>query len=194
MGDTLPGNGGDRRGISAPRLQGAFSPLPPGLSPAVLSLIREWKGYSSLSQPFMDIVKNSITFFLPCQESGRANSPSGGRGYSLRFVRTLPGKRREAVLTELCGFPQWAMQLGNFPGDLGQFHGNFRKTAPNRAVFCTFFPFLGKTIPMCLPFVCFLKKKPPSCNGGLFVSAITAFPGRTPRSPGGWDPRRWNRW
>ena len=44
MGDTLPGNGGDRRGISAPRLQGAFSPFPPGLSPAVLSLFREMEG------------------------------------------------------------------------------------------------------------------------------------------------------
>ena len=48
---TLPGNGGDRRRISAPRLQGAFSPPPQGLAPAVLSLVRGPWGYSSLSQP-----------------------------------------------------------------------------------------------------------------------------------------------
>ena len=38
--DTLPGNGGDRRGIASPRLQDAFSSLPEGLAPAALSLHR----------------------------------------------------------------------------------------------------------------------------------------------------------
>ena len=69
-GDTLPGNGGDRRRISAPRLQGAFSPGP-GRACTIRPLsLPGSRGYSSLSQPFAYRL-HSITFSPACQEHGR---------------------------------------------------------------------------------------------------------------------------
>ena len=59
---SSPGNGGDRQGISAPRLQGAFPP-----SPARARTIRPLscpgnRSYFSLSQPFLDIVRTVSRF------------------------------------------------------------------------------------------------------------------------------------
>ena len=68
----IPGNGGDRRSISAPRLQGAFSPPPQGLAPTVLSLVRGSR--DTLPCHSLSNRMHSITFLKSCQVRGRFGS------------------------------------------------------------------------------------------------------------------------
>ena len=75
---SSPGNGGDRQGISAPRLQGACSSASPqGLTPAALSLCRGM-GDTSPCHCLLDIVRTVSRFHQNVKaESHRSRTRQG---------------------------------------------------------------------------------------------------------------------
>ena len=133
-GDTLPGNGGDRRRISAPRLQGAFSPGP-GRACTIRPLsLPGSRGYSSLSQPFAYRL-HSITFSPACQEHGRFFGKLGPFGPFFPVFRRKSGcfstkfsklcKTRAAVGTA-------ALHFTAFPGRKPRSRGDWAQCRWNR--------------------------------------------------------------